>query len=248
MSVLLGNVEKQESEPQGNLRATRTGRPFVSASRFVQERCCPCLAEPLAPRHKSLGISSREPKPSQTGSKARDIAVLRSKGLIPEFALFGGGSTRRARMKARYFIGPIILLVLAACCLVFKWKHDELRRQSLATLQHLRVALDARSAEMLDDIVLPTALAGRTPSEQTDFLTKALQGEVSMNGIAALQKEASFGPLNQLFPEEAAGWAKQAGVNPDDCIAFRMERNGIRAEVVLIPDGSRFRIVRCNNV
>ena len=61
-----------------------------------------------------------------------------------------------------------------------------------------------------------------------------------------------------MFPAEAEGWARQAGVNPDDCVAFKLDRNGLRAEVVLLkpstlgsqsstPEPSH-RIVRVNNV
>ena len=34
----------------------------------------------------------------------------------------------------------------------------------------------------------------------------------------------------------------------EDCVAFKMERAGIRAEVVLLREGETYRVVRCNNV
>jgi hypothetical protein len=69
-----------------------------------------------------------------------------------------------------------------------------------------------------------------------------------------LRKHGDYGPLTNLFPAEAEAWAKEAGVNAGDCLAFRLERPGLRAEVVLAqvgPDrraGRSFKIVRVNNV
>ena len=152
-------------------------------------------------------------------------------------------------MKGWRISGAVILLfAFTACFLWFKWKHDEPRRHSLEILEHLRVAVQARSSAILDQIVLPQALAGQTTVEQTEFLTKALIDEVSADGITALKKSALFGPLKELFPQEASGWAQQAGVNPDECVAFRMEHQGLRAEVVLLRASETYRVVRCNNI
>jgi len=74
-----------------------------------------------------------------------------------------------------------------------------------------------------------------------------------------LKRDGAFGPLANLFPAEAETWAKQAGVKPEDCVAFKLERNGLRAEVVLVrtPDSPLvprpsslpgYRILRCNNI
>lgn len=110
------------------------------------------------------------------------------------------------------------------------------------------------SADLRDVLVLPFALQGRTDAEQTEFLRKALADEISPAGLAVLKRDGQFGPLTNIFPAEAATWTQQAGVNVGDCVAFKLERNGVRAEVVLVGEGSRgdakttFRIVRCNNV
>jgi hypothetical protein len=50
-----------------------------------------------------------------------------------------------------------------------------------------------------------------------------------------------------VFPQEAPFWAKAAGVEVADCVAFRGEKNGIRAEVVITTNGA-YRIIRVNNV
>lgn len=95
---------------------------------------------------------------------------------------------------------------------------------------------------------MPQVITGQTSAEQTQFLSKALHDEVSPEGIRDLGKYAIFGPLNEVFPQEGSHWATLAGVRPEDCVAFKMEHAGVRAEVVLISDGHGFRIVRCNNV
>ena len=151
-------------------------------------------------------------------------------------------------MKARHITAVIILSIFTACFLWLRWKHDEPKRHSLKALQSLCTAIDSKSSAILDEIVLPRALTSRTAAELTEFFSKALGDEIPVDGIGALKKNASFGPLNELFSEEAARWAMQAGVNADDCVAFRMERNGIRAEVVLVLTGNQYRVVRCNNV
>ena len=95
---------------------------------------------------------------------------------------------------------------------------------------------------------MPEALRSRTTSEQLEFIRKSLHDEISLEGFDVLKKHASYGPLKQLFPAEAAAWAKQAGVNPDDCVAFKLEQNGLKSEVVLVLENQSLKIVRCNNV
>jgi len=116
-------------------------------------------------------------------------------------------------------------------------------------LRSIAAALNAGTADdLLQTVVLPAAVSGRTSAEQTEFLSKALRDEISAEGLAVLRREGKFGPLQELFPQEAATWAAQAGVKPEDCVAFRMERDSIRAEVVLVREGNTHRVVRCNNV
>jgi len=152
-------------------------------------------------------------------------------------------------VKARWTIWAGALLVVISGFLWYRWKQDEPRRNCVQTLQQLVTALQsADHAILLDTIVLPQAVQGRTAPEQVEFLNKALQDEVSPEGIAVLKKEGVFGPLKDLFPTEAEKWAKQAGAKSDDCVTFKMERAGICAEVVLLREGQTYRVVRCNNV
>jgi hypothetical protein len=159
-------------------------------------------------------------------------------------------------MRASWKLGVAALLVVATFLLWAKWKRDEPRRECFAALQQFDSALRSPGHNShLDSVVLPAAIQGRTTPEQVEFLTKALADEISPGGLAVLQREGAFGSLTNLFPAEAEKWAKQAGVNPADCMAFKLERNGQRAEVVLTKPSALnsqpstpFRIVRCNNV
>lgn len=165
--------------------------------------------------------------------------------------------TARASTRVR------LLVALAAALLVgivlYGWLHDAPRRASLACLTRLDAVLHSASREeLLDLVILPAAVRQRSAAEQSEFLAKALQNETSPEGLAVLRQRAAYGPLNKLFPAEAGGWAAQAGVSPDDCVAFKLERNGIRAEVVLLKPSNYesevthgkapYRIVRVNNV
>jgi hypothetical protein len=138
------------------------------------------------------------------------------------------------------------------------WKRNEPRRRCLETLQELRSALNSPDTSKLRQIILlPAALQGRTPAEQTGFVRKALQDELSIEGLNLLKKEGEFGPLAKLFPLESTNWAAQAGVDMTNCVAFRLDHsNGLRTEVVLTrqpatshpSSGITYRVLRCNNV
>jgi hypothetical protein len=161
-------------------------------------------------------------------------------------------------MKKSLGVVAVALLVLASGFLWWRWRQDEPRRHCLASLQQLDVALhSANAASVLELIVQPAALQARTPGEQAEFIRKALRDELSRDGIDALQKNARFGLLKELFPQEAQAWAGQADVPADQCLAFRFDRqDGLRAEVVLArPSGNQhpasgigYRILRLNNV
>ena len=129
------------------------------------------------------------------------------------------------------------------------WRSGEPRRNSIHVLERLQTSLNSSRADaLIAEIVIPPALSQRTASEQAEFLRKALRDEVSPAGITALKREAIFGSLRVVFPEQAGRWSQQAGVNVDDCVAFKMEKSGIQAQVVIYRSGSDFRILRCINV
>ena len=152
-------------------------------------------------------------------------------------------------MKTSRTIGVVALLALIGCFLWSKWKYAEPRRTSAQALQNLCRALNSNNpGSLLDAVVLPQALAGRTAAEEDEFLVKALRDEISPEGIAVLHKDGAFGPLTNLFPAEAMAWTTAAGVKPENCVAFKLERHGLRAEVVLVREAETFRVLRCNNV
>ena len=160
-------------------------------------------------------------------------------------------------MKKRFLWVAALAVGLGGLVWHGLWQKGSPRRASLAALEQLDSSLRSGSAAaLLDQIVLPAALAARTPAEQAEFITKALREEISLDGLVLLKRDGRFGPLTNLFPDEAQSWATQAGVRPEDCMAFRLVRpNAPRAEAVLVrlPDTSHspppsFRVVRCNNV
>jgi hypothetical protein len=163
-------------------------------------------------------------------------------------------------MRAKHTAGIAVLAVaLLGGALAWWWVHDAPRRESLAILTQLDTALHSGSrAELLDLIVTPAAVQGRTAPEQSEFLVKALNDEISPEGLAVLRKHGDYGPLKELFPAEAETWAKQAAVNPDDCVAFKLERPGLRAEAILVRSAEfgarngtgqpKYRVLRLNNV
>ncbi|MSU57234.1 MAG: hypothetical protein EXS35_03465 [Pedosphaera sp.] len=158
-------------------------------------------------------------------------------------------------MKVGRIIALLAVLVLVGGALRYFWRQAEPRRNSFHTLQQFNHALaSGDTPQLLALVSQPAALQGRTSAEQSEFLVKALRDEISVEGLAVLQRDGAFGSLTNIFPAEAKTWSNQAGVKPEDCVAFKLERNGIRAEVVLVQNPDRgtqnaeLRIVRCNNV
>jgi hypothetical protein len=158
-------------------------------------------------------------------------------------------------VKPARIIGVVALLLIVAVVVWLRWKAAEPRRFALQILGQLDTVLRIRNSPgLLKLIWTPAAIQGRTAPEQAQFLTKALADEIFPQGLTVLQRGGSFGPLTNLFPAEAEKWSKQAGVKPEDCLAFNLERNGLRAEVVLAEDSahrtphSALKTVRCNNV
>ncbi len=150
-----------------------------------------------------------------------------------------------------------VAALAAAVTMCVTWQRNTPRTESLQVLTRFSAALQSGdNAALLDAVVIPKALAARTPTEQTEFVRRSMSGEVSAEGLAMLRKRGQFGPVLEVFPQEATNWAAQAGVKPEDCVAFKLERNSLRAEAVLVREpplrsgraNPPFRIVRCNNV
>ena len=143
----------------------------------------------------------------------------------------------------------LVVLIVIGGVLWRRWKNDEPRRVSLAAVEKLDAALQSgNSREVIEMLVIPQAIQGRTTAEQTEFLFKALRDAISSEGLAMLRKKGEFGVLHKVFPAEGDAWAKQVGAHSDECVAFKMERNGLRAEVVLLTNAPAVKIIRINNV
>lgn len=114
-----------------------------------------------------------------------------------------------------------------------------------------RVGASVKAAnipEILEHIRLPGHLRSRSEAEQVDFMSKVLPREISDAGLSKLRSEASFGRLEEMFPEEGVNWATGAGVDIKQCFAFKAGTLPVRTEVVLFQDQDRYRIIRLNNV
>lgn len=152
-------------------------------------------------------------------------------------------------MKIRGRVIIVVATGLAVGVAALLWQHGQPRRDAVVAVSRLANNLaNHQEPDLLETVLMPVAIRSQTPAEQQEFLTKALADEISPAGVEALKRHAEFGPLKSIFPNEAPVWCSQAGVNADDCVAFKMERAGIRAEVVMLHEGQAYRIVRCNNV
>jgi hypothetical protein len=162
-------------------------------------------------------------------------------------------------VNRRLILGGVVLLFVAAGLCWWQWSQGSERRASLQAVQSLCLALEASDAKaLLNAVALPRAIEHQTPGEQAEFITKALRDEVSRDGLAVLRRYGTYGTLKEIFPAEASSWASQAQVNPDECVAFKLERNGLRAEAVLVKvtdplskpstRNTHYQIVRLNDV
>jgi hypothetical protein len=149
------------------------------------------------------------------------------------------------RRKIGYLIIPA---VLAGAVFLWTYQHQSPKRNALATLGKLDEAMSSKSAGILALVVIPPSMVAQSENDQGGAIRDLLKDEVSPAGLKALKKGSVFGPLADVFPEEGKRWADNARVPLADCVAFRMERNNIRAEVVLHQTPAGYRILRCNNV
>ena len=146
----------------------------------------------------------------------------------------------------------LVMLVVAvglAFTLLFQLRQRRWpRRQALAALTDFESALRSRSDALLESVVLPRNMKGKSRQEALDFLQNILRDEISEEGIAVLRKKGRFGSLADIFPDRAERWERQFGVRAEDCVAFRAEIGTITTEVVLFRNGQDLRFLRINNV
>ena len=157
-------------------------------------------------------------------------------------------------MRNRVILASVIILLLVGFGLVVQ-RHGVFRKRSSAEWQGLETASAVTHAistgngsDLLKHIQPPASMTRYTDAEQSEFLLKALRDEITPDGVALLRREAKFGSLSDIFPEEGAKWAEQAGVRVSDCVAFRLDRSGPRLELVLATNVTPHRIIRVDNV
>ena len=159
-------------------------------------------------------------------------------------------SASQVRNRSLWWCCAATLSILVGIAfLVVRYQASAPRRNALALLANVeRTLISVDPSQSLPLFHLPSAAAEKAPAEQARWLSEILRDEISPEGLAELQRHGRFGPLAEIFPEEAKRWAESAHLPVESCVAFRMERDGIRAEVVLHQTPAGFRVVRYNNV
>ena len=151
---------------------------------------------------------------------------------------------RQARVKATtVFLSILICLILSGIWLARARAKMQAVDAGIAFAQLVELR-DSAKVESL--MVIPPSLVEKTPLERKALIFELLTSEISSEGAKQIASKGQFGPLKDVFPNDAAQWA--AGVPIDDCVAFRMEREGIRAELVLLKSADKHLVLRCNNV
>jgi hypothetical protein len=152
-------------------------------------------------------------------------------------------------MSSRKIIASTLAVLGLAAGLAWWALHAKKReRPAMAARDFARSVADRDGARLLAAATLPSSMTHLSQDEQQSRLLELLSSEISPEGVEALAAEGQFGPLADIFPDDAAAWTAPCGVSPAECVAFRMERDGLRAELVLHKSGDSYKIIRCNNV
>ena len=154
--------------------------------------------------------------------------------------------------KRLKFIGCCAVLVMSVIVVVLlvllRRECDDGKVEAVSVLSQVAVALEAADKDaLLKYVAISTTLQGRAADEQYRFISFALEGVVSEEGIRILEKEGTFGPLMRIFPDEGLRWASVAGVDPAVCVAFRLEHNGFTAEAAVATNGTP-KVIRLSNI
>lgn len=157
-------------------------------------------------------------------------------------------SPGRKRLIPRSVVAWILAIVFitAAAIISREYPWSSPRRRAIQPADRLASAVASRNqAEAAKYVQLPESSSQLL---EGDAIIDTLKEEISPRGVSILARKGQFGPLREVFPAEVDRWAKAFGVNPDHCVAFRMEKDGLRAELVILQQGDSFRVLRCNNV
>ena len=151
-------------------------------------------------------------------------------------------------------LGWILLLALVCALLaaaLFEYRRGKPRREAIDTASRLLEMIVAKDpAGMLEVVTLPASVPASSSESagQGKWIADLLEDEIDAEGLDAMRRHAEFGALAEIFPEEAAAWSRYGGIPVESCVAFRMERGGIRGELVFHHSPAGLRILRCNNV
>ena len=129
------------------------------------------------------------------------------------------------------------------------YKSTEPQRNAINLALDVCVQLNSASdGDLLKKVALPPAYKNRTDVEKLEFMRKALRNEISKEGLKRLRRKGEFGPLLEIFPENGKEWAAKAGVSPESCVAYRLEKGEFDAQLVICTSMVPNRIVRVNNI
>jgi len=156
-------------------------------------------------------------------------------------------------MKLVVIVAFAIILAMGVIYFVFKPcnlpKINRVRKDADKILYNLSHQIAESDQEMiLKSVLVPKSMESRTPQEQGNLLIRNLKGEVSYEGIQLLLAKGKFGPLIEIFPQKGPKWARTAGVDSEQCVAYRLDKDNATAEVVFVKENDQYKIVRCNDV
>jgi hypothetical protein len=158
------------------------------------------------------------------------------------------------QMQRRHLVFGLVIVLIAIGAIWgwFAWKGHQAqapKRQAMSFAQSFESSLTSGDLSTVRDLtILPPVYQSRTKQEQEDFLGKALRDEISEEGLLVLQREGEFGPLLDIFPEKATAWTSPLGINPEQCVAFRLESGPLTSELVLRKTDEGYQVIRCNNI
>lgn len=124
------------------------------------------------------------------------------------------------------------------------------RARAISTAYQLNEAVRHQEGDGGNELLIaPPVFAERSHPEMILLMRDLLNSEISAEGLDILAEEGEFGPLKDLFPDQASAWLLPYGLSPDDCVAFKIQRGPLTAELVLHrqPDGG-FKVLRANDI
>jgi hypothetical protein len=162
-------------------------------------------------------------------------------------------------MQSRFKWWQLIAAVTVSAC-VGSWlflrfrhdkaghAHDDIYAGAYQIAEWLASPGDLQA--VLDFIVLPPSLQGKSSDEVSRSLVRYLSDELSAQGLDMLRNKGNVRPLVEAFPREGTQWAQNAGVDPFDCIAITHPVNDdlLAVLVACTNVAGNTKIIRIDNV